>query len=56
MKERITFFCTLLLVNSSFAITPNIVIIVTDDQGWGDVGYHTAAGQVPILHLTWTAF
>ncbi|MBJ7424514.1 MAG: sulfatase-like hydrolase/transferase [Akkermansiaceae bacterium] len=48
MKERITFFCTLLLVNSSFAMAPNIVIIVTDDQGWGDVGYHTAAGQVPI--------
>ena len=27
---------------------PNIVIIITDDQGWGDVGYHTPAGQVPI--------
>ncbi len=27
---------------------PNVVIILTDDQGWGDVGYHTAAGQVPI--------
>jgi arylsulfatase A-like enzyme len=27
---------------------PNVVIIVTDDQGWGDVGYHTPAGQVPI--------
>lgn len=27
---------------------PNIVVIITDDQGWGDVGYHTPAGQVPI--------
>ena len=27
---------------------PNVVIIVTDDQGWGDVGYHTPVGQVPI--------
>lgn len=27
---------------------PNVVIIVTDDQGWGDVGYHTPPGQVPI--------
>lgn len=38
----------------AFALTisastpPNIVIIITDDQGWGDVGYHTPAGQVPI--------
>ncbi len=29
-------------------VPPNIVIIVTDDQGWADVGYHTAPGQVPI--------
>ncbi len=27
---------------------PNVVVIITDDQGWGDVGYHTPAGQVPI--------
>ncbi len=27
---------------------PNVVIILTDDQGWADVGYHTAPGQVPI--------
>ena len=38
----------------AFALTittvtaPNIVVIITDDQGWGDVGYHTPAGQVPI--------
>ncbi len=38
----------------TFALTvstttaPNVVIILTDDQGWGDIGYHTAAGQVPI--------
>jgi arylsulfatase A-like enzyme len=33
---------------SAFSTAPNVVIILTDDQGWGDVGYHTAAGQVPI--------
>jgi arylsulfatase A-like enzyme len=33
---------------SAFSTPPNVVIILTDDQGWGDVGYHTAAGQVPI--------
>lgn len=38
----------------AFALTittvtaPNVVVIITDDQGWGDVGYHTPAGQVPI--------
>ena len=38
----------------AFALTittttpPNVVIIITDDQGWGDVGYHTPTGQVPI--------
>jgi arylsulfatase A-like enzyme len=33
---------------SAFSTPPNVVIILTDDQGWGDIGYHTAAGQVPI--------
>jgi arylsulfatase A-like enzyme len=36
----------------AFAITastpPNILIIVTDDQGWGDIGYHTYPGRVHI--------
>jgi arylsulfatase B len=27
---------------------PNVVIILTDDQGWGDIGYHTPPGEVPI--------
>lgn len=27
---------------------PNIVIILTDDQGWGDVGYHTYPGRIHI--------
>lgn len=48
MKNPIAFFLALLFANSSFAMAPNVVIILTDDQGWGDVGYHTAAGQVPI--------
>ncbi|MBU6302827.1 MAG: sulfatase-like hydrolase/transferase [Verrucomicrobia bacterium] len=46
----------------AFALTitavtpPNVVIIVTDDQGWGDVGYHTPAGQVPIETPTMDSF
>ncbi len=35
-----------LAVSSTTA--PNVVIIVTDDQGWGDISYHTASGQVPV--------
>ena len=27
---------------------PNVLIVLTDDQGWGDIGYHTASGQVPV--------
>jgi len=46
----------------AFALTistvtpPNVVIIVTDDQGWGDVGYHTPSGQVPIETPTMDSF
>jgi arylsulfatase A-like enzyme len=27
---------------------PNVLIILTDDQGWGDIGYHTYPGRVHI--------
>lgn len=40
-------FVMMIAVRAS-ATPPNVVIIVTDDQGWGDVGYHTPPGQVPI--------
>lgn len=46
--------------SKAFSLTvkapPNIVIIVTDDQGWADVGYHTANGQVPIQTPTMDSF
>jgi arylsulfatase A-like enzyme len=35
-------------LNVTTATAPNVVIILTDDQGWGDVSYHTPAGQVPV--------
>ena len=28
---------------------PHILLIVADDLGWGDVGYHGAAFQTPVL-------
>jgi arylsulfatase A-like enzyme len=27
---------------------PNVLLIVTDDQGWGDIGYHTYAGRIRV--------
>lgn len=48
MKNYITRLLAFLFAAQCFATAPNVVIIVTDDQGWGDVGYHTPAGQVPI--------
>ena len=26
---------------------PNVVVILTDDQGWGDIGYHNERVQSP---------
>ena len=38
--------------SKAFSLTtttpPNVVIIVSDDQGWGDIGYHTYPGRVHI--------
>jgi arylsulfatase A-like enzyme len=35
-------------LNVTTQTAPNVVIILTDDQGWGDISYHTASGQVPV--------
>ncbi|MEI8037835.1 MAG: sulfatase-like hydrolase/transferase [Verrucomicrobiota bacterium] len=45
---RLTGAMVLMCALRASATPPNIVIIVTDDQGWGDVGYHTPAGQIHI--------
>ena len=28
---------------------PNVIVIITDDQGWGDIGYHNPAVYSPHL-------
>ena len=28
---------------------PNVIVIITDDQGWGDIGYHNPAVHSPNL-------
>ena len=32
----------------------NILIMLTDDQGWGDVGYNDVAYQHPAYEYEWT--
>ena len=48
--------CWLILVTGAFADGPNILLVMTDDQGFGDVAVHgdrvTQTG--PELSLVWT--
>lgn len=45
--SRIGLFCWLVLSLPCLAEKPNIVLIVADDMGWADVGYHGAPFPTP---------
>jgi hypothetical protein len=32
---------------------PNVILVMADDQGWGDVGYNTYTYQNPAYNYTW---
>ncbi|MCM8540655.1 MAG: sulfatase-like hydrolase/transferase, partial [Lentisphaeraceae bacterium] len=38
MKFNVLFICFLLFVSAVKAETPNIILMITDDQGYGDFG------------------
>ncbi|MGV3661722.1 MAG: arylsulfatase B [Prosthecobacter sp.] len=44
-------FCTSLLLSftASAAEKPNILLIVADDLGWSDVGWHGGFGRTPVM-------
>jgi hypothetical protein len=39
-KFSLVLLAGLLSCNLSFAAKPNIVLVITDDQGYGDIGAH----------------
>lgn len=49
---RMLFFLSLLVwlyLQSSLATPPNIVLIIADDYGWNDIGYHGSEIKTPNL-------
>ncbi len=46
---RIFAFLTLLINASAWAQSPNVVLILADDLGWNDVGYHGSEIRTPTL-------
>ncbi|MEM1219277.1 MAG: sulfatase-like hydrolase/transferase, partial [Bacteroidota bacterium] len=46
---QITFFASLIAQSSSDTLLPNILLIVVDDMGWNDVGYHGSEIRTPNL-------
>jgi len=49
MKQKLIVLCTLCTGLTFGAQKPNVVYILTDDLGWGDVGIHK--GSIPTPHM-----
>ena len=51
MNRLIFLFLIIMLGNGRAAETPNIVIILADDLGYGDLGCYNAESKIPTPHL-----
>jgi hypothetical protein len=51
MKYMVIIIGLLLLSTPCFADRPNIVILLVDDLGWNDVGYHNPEVTTPNVDM-----
>jgi arylsulfatase A-like enzyme len=47
MKKILLLFSSLLCMSQALAKQPNVIIVLADDMGWNDIGYHNSEVQTP---------
>ena len=49
-SKTIMFYCVLIFtIGSTWAAQPNILLVLMDDLGWNDIGYHNPEVYSPVL-------
>ena len=49
LLPRIFIFCALIIGGAKGQDRPNVIVMVADDLGWNDVGYHGGDIETPSL-------